>query len=501
MIDSTISASPGGQTALMSESEPHRVNIRTRIAVAVIVLVVGALVLVGAILFAVQRAATEVRAIEALERAINEFETLATQGVDPATGQPFTGPERLLEVALQRAELAPTEGELGVVDGEVRWQAPEQVTFRPEQDRDLLASLLPLTGLGHSSTGELRTPIGHYRYFVMPVVFDGVAQRGALIRLIDLHAELDRVNDVMRVYILVSSGCILLVAAFTSVIAGRLLLPIERLQEAAAAIHEDDLATRVPVTGSDDLTALTVTINGMLGRIQSSVEAQRRLLDDVGHELRTPVTVIRGHLELMDSADPADVTTTRQLALEELDRMGGLVNDLITLAKSDGPDFVIPQWVDVAELTDATLEKARALGRHRWRLSSVAAGHARLDRARITQAWLQLAANANKYSEPDSLIELGSRIDRDQIRLWVRDEGIGIAAEDMDLIRARFGRSHAGRAFTDGAGLGLSIVGSIVRAHGGRLDIESKVGAGSIFTMVLPIDPASKDRDEHNPDR
>lgn len=242
-------------------------------------------------------------------------------------------------------------------------------------------------------------------------------------------------------------------------------------------------------------------MNGMLDRVSESVEAQRRLLDDVGHELRTPVTVVRGHLELMDIHDPLDVAATQALALDELDRMGGLVTDLLTLAKSDGPDFVVPDWADVALLTDATFEKARALGQHRWVLSQVAVVDAWLDGARITQAWLQLAANAVKYSDPGSRIEIGSAVVRGELQLWVRDEGIGIAAEDLELIQSRFGRTQAGRVAAEGVGLGLSIVGSILKAHAGRLQIESQPGVGSRFTMINPLAPKfQEDSVEHDLD-
>lgn len=405
-----------------------------------------------------------------------------------------------MQVALQRTALGPTEGELGVVNGAVRWFAPEPVSFRPELDQELLEFLLPLSELTHSSEGEVQTQVTRYRYIVMPVGFEGAPDRGAMIRLIDMTAEMTQINQVMRFYWLVAIGSLLLAAAITWVFTGRLLRPIEWLRKAASEIREDDLTTRVPVTGSDDLTALTVTINGMLDRIQGSVEAQRRLLDDVGHELRTPVTVVRGHLELMDVDDPADVVATQALAIDELDRMGGLVNDLIMLAKSDSPDFLRLEPTDIAGLTDATLDKARALGDHRWRLSQVAAVEANIDPHRITQAWLQLAANADKYSEPGTMIEIGSSVVDDELRMWVTDHGIGIAPEEMELVRNRFGRTTAGRKFNDGAGLGLSIVGSIVAAHHGRLDIASTPGFGSTFTMIIPITPQPKDDHEHDLD-
>ena len=126
---------------------------------------------------------------------------------------------------------------------------------------------------------------------------------------------------------------------------------------------------------------------------------------------------------------------------------------------------------------------AAALGR------PIHIGGLHVDPGRITQAWLQLAANAVKYSTPGSVITLGSRLHRGEAQLWVRDQGIGIAPEQLAVVRERFGRTSEAQSHASGAGLGLSIVESIVAAHGGRLDIESEPGAGSTFTINLPLGP------------
>ena len=269
----------------------------------------------------------------------------------------------------------------------------------------------------------------------------------------------------------------------------RLLRPIEQLRRATESIGEEDLTTRVPVKGRDDLTALAAAVNRMLDRVQTSVEAQRNLLDDVGHELRTPIAVVRGHLELTDPADPEDVRQTQLLALDELDRMGMLVGDLILLAKSVQSDFVTPVDTDVAELTELVFDKSLALGERRWKMESAAFTRAMVDPTRITQAWLQLVANAVRYSEHCSTVSLGSAVRDGHLQMWVRDEGIGIAPEDIDLVRQRFKRTAGAQKLASGTGLGLSIVETIVAAHGGRLDILSEVGRGSVFTMVIPLRP------------
>src|SRR5690606_7559655 len=106
---------------------------------------------------------------------------------------------------------------------------------------------------------------------------------------------------------------------------------------------------------------LSRTFNAMLDRLQRSFDTQRRLLDDVSHELRTPITIVRGHLELLDPSGPADVADTRDLAIDELDRMNVLVDDIALLVKTSRPDFLQSAPVDVAELTELVLAKARAL--------------------------------------------------------------------------------------------------------------------------------------------
>ena len=333
----------------------------------------------------------------------------------------------------------------------------------------------------------MRTPTSSYRVLVVPL--QGGAQRGALVHVIDLKVAESQLRRTMAFYAAAAVFTVALVTGLAWFAVERLLRPIEQLRRATESIGEEDLTTRVPVKGRDDLTALAAAVNRMLDRVQTSVEAQRNLLDDVGHELRTPIAVVRGHLELTDPADPEDVRQTQLLALDELDRMGMLVGDLILLAKSVQSDFVTPVDTDVAELTELVFDKSLALGERRWKMESAAFTRAMVDPTRITQAWLQLVANAVRYSEHCSTVSLGSAVRDGHLQMWVRDEGIGIAPEDIDLVRQRFKRTAGAQKLASGTGLGLSIVETIVAAHGGRLDIRSEVGRGSVFTMVIPLRP------------
>lgn len=483
------SGTMGPMAAAERPSPQGGASIRWRLILGMLGLLAVALGIVGLTLFTLLRGQIDQRVVAELHRTTDEFRVLAEQGVDPETRQRFTSPNELLRVSLQRTVLAPTEGFLGYVDGQLRWLAPDGVPLRPEDDPQLLAHLAPLVTGTDDREGTLSTDAREYKYYVAPVRFAGNDSTGALVRVTNMDGERTQLNTMMRTYLMVSIASLVIASAIVAVWVRRLLRPIGWLRQTAARITEEDLSERVPVRGHDELAALASTVNQMLDRIEKGVTSQKNLLDDVGHELRTPVTVVRGHLELMDIDDPADVRATRAVALDELDRMGGLVNDLLTLAKAGQPDFVHLHWTELAPLTDGVLTRARMLGERRWTMSRVADADARLDPERITQAWLQLVANAVQYSEDGSTIDIGSRVTRGEVYLWVSDQGIGIAPEELEVVRARFGRAAGVRGRVEGSGLGLSIVDSIAEAHGGRLTIDSTPGAGSTFTMILPMDP------------
>ncbi len=460
------------------------VSIRARVITAVMVLTGLALVLSGVVIYLQGSAGTTSRVEADLARTVDEVALLAA-GNDPATGKPFTSAEALLRTALQRTVLPPSEGAFAVVGDRIRWTAQPGVALRPEEDAELVAAVLPLTQLPTVSQGQLTTATGDYRYVVVPVRFPPPGDSGALVRVADMDAERSVLQAVYVTYALVALGSLLLVAMLIWLFVGRLLRPLSWMRETAERITDTDISQRIPVRGHDDLSALATTVNHMLDRLEASLASQRALLDDVGHELRTPLTVIRGHLELMDAADPADVAGTRALVLDELERMRRLVDDLLTLAKADQPDFVQPRPTDLARLIDETLAKASTLGERHWMLDDLADAEVDIDPQRMAQALLQLAANAVQFSEPGSQVGMGSQLRDGELTLWVRDQGIGIAPQDQERILARKVTGRLG-----GTGLGLSIVRSIAEAHGGRLVVESTPGQGSRFSIVIPVPSA-----------
>ena len=326
-------------------------------------------------------------------------------------------------------------------------------------------------------------------------------ETGALIVVTSYGDARAGLRDTIQTYIVVALLSLLVITVFAAAQSGRLLAPLRKMRETADEITDSDLSQRLPETGNDDITALTRTFNRMLDRLEAAFVGQRQFLDDAGHELKTPLTVLRGHLELLDVGSPTEIAETRELLLDEIDRMSRLVGELILLAKSDRPDFVTPRPVDLTGLTVDTLAKARGLGDRAWTLDETASVTVPLDEQRLTQALLQLCDNAVKHTGPGDVVALGSSYDGATARLWVRDTGPGVVPEDREQIFERFGRS-AVPDHDEGFGLGLSIVRAIARAHGGTLSLEDEQPHGARFVITLPIPtveptgPGNRSQDE-----
>ena len=200
---------------------------------------------------------------------------------------------------------------------------------------------------------------------------------------------------------------------------------------------------------------------------------------------------MRGHLELLGD-DPDERRETVALVTDELDRMSRFVDDLLLLARAERDDFLRPAEVELGALTDELFDKARALGPRAWRLEARGEGLVLADRQRLTQAIMGLAQNAVQHTADGDAIWLGSEAERRDVRLWVRDSGPGVAADDQERIFERFARASASRRRSEGAGLGLAIVRAIAEAHGGRVALSSRPGAGATFTVILPAGRAQR---------
>ncbi len=448
-------------------------------------LVALALGTAGSIVYAVENARLQESAVARVEQELDEFAALDEEGIDPATGEDFADVESLLTTFLARN--VPDENEVLVAwfNGRPQEALPGEDGFvqRNGPFEDLVATMVADGGTRH-----VEAPVYGEAMVTAQPVRDG-RELGALVVVTYLERDRAELRATMQTYALVSLLALVLITGIAAWQSGRLLAPLRVLRETTEEISETDLARRLPEVGNDDITALTRTLNGMLGRLEAAFVDQRQFLDDAGHELRTPLTVLQGHLELLDTTNAVEVADTRELLLDEVDRMARLVGDLILLAKHDRPDFVTPSPVSVERLTHTLHAKVRGLADRRWDFDGAGEGIAQLDEQRVTQAVLQLAHNAVKHTGEDDRISIGSTVADSWVAIWVSDSGPGVPDGLKDHIFERFGRGDV-MPDDEGFGLGLSIVRAIASAHGGHVTVaDAHPGGtrrGAVFTLHLP---------------
>jgi two-component system OmpR family sensor kinase len=482
---------------MMTMTDPHQArstswwrlgqwSVRSRITVAVAALTSSALGVVGLALYAAESQRLDRTIDYALAQEIGEFRTLSSE-TDPRTGQPYDSPSRLLRVFLERNLPDDNETLLGFgPTGGPSYQGDADASLRNAPA--LLAAVDSLRADGGVTT--ITVAKDSYKIAVLPIAQEGAGTPSAFVVAHNVTAARSGLNELMGTYALLAALSVLLISGCASWVAGRLLSPVRRLRDTARSITAGagtpgTSGARLVVTGNDDLSDLQHTFNEMLDRIDAAFAAQRDLLDDAAHELRTPLTVLSGHLEVLNTDDVDDVEATRELLLDEIDRMSRLVNDLLLLAKSNRPDFVQPDLVDVEDLTHGVLARASALADRDWHVGACAQGFVMADQQRLTQAMLQLCENAARFTEPGQRIDIGSSLGIDSLDLWVADSGPGVDPAVADHIFERFTQ---GNNSTTGSGLGLSIVSAIASAHGGQVlvsDAESALG-GATFHIHIP---------------
>ncbi len=469
------------------EDRPRRRRVfasaRARILASYLILLLFSTVVSIVALREVLLARAGERVDDALVQETEEFRRLAELGRDPRTSRPFGNDVRaIFDVFLSRNVPGEREAFYTYVDGDLH-----EASFAPGL-RELRIDEIDALALTTSvRRGEAELDGGaRIRYLAAPVE---TGRRGPAVFAvaIDLSGEIDEVNAALRIAAGVSIGVLILASLFAWAVAGRVLAPLRLLRDTARSISESDLTQRIPVEGDDELADLARTFNEMLDRLEQAFASQKAFISDAGHELRTPITIIRGHLDVMGD-DPTERRETLELVADELDRMSRLVNDLLLLAKASRPDFLEPQTIDLDDLTRELFAKASALAQRDWRLASVGSGRIVADRQRLTQALMNLSQNAVAHTDEGDAVELGSELAGGTVRLWVRDTGPGVPEHEQGRIFERFVRLDGDR-HREGAGLGLAITRAVAEAHGGRVELDSHPGAGARFTVVIPTEP------------
>lgn len=329
--------------------------------------------------------------------------------------------------------------------------------------------------------------VGSVIYLAQSLRLEGEI-RGVFVAVHLTAGERQEAISSVFIFIKVALGVVTVSFALAWLITGQLLAPVRTLAQTARSISESDLDQRLPVEGHGELANLSCTFNAMMNRIQTAFVSQQNFINDAGHELRTPITIIRGHLELLDE-DPVEQQQTLDLVLDELDRMSRFVNDMILLAKAERADFLLLETIEVRSFTEEIFVKAQTLADRNWQMKVEGVGQMVGDRQRLTGAIINLAQNATQHTQAHDLVELGIAMSHHDVRFWVRDTGEGIAPADQQRIFERFARAANSYRRSEGAGLGLAIVRAIAEAHGGRIELASQLDVGSTFTLVLPLEP------------
>jgi two-component system sensor histidine kinase MprB len=358
-------------------------------------------------------------------------------------------------------------------------------------------------GHGQTFLSDATVNGSHLRMITVPARNEQNGQTVA----VQFARPLDGVDHVLShlrlILLLLCAGGIGLAAVLGRLAATRVLAPLAEVAQTARRIEEtDDLSTRLRVHADDEVGQLATRFNAMLehleasrGALDESVRAQRQLVADASHELRTPVTSLRTNIEVLLAGGELGEEDRRRLladVVEQSEELSALVNDLIELARGDEPH---------GDVDDVRLDRvvAESLARARRNAPAIEFTE-RLEPVvvqgvaeRLERAVNNLLDNAARHSPPGAVVEV--TVDGAGVR--VRDHGTGVDPDDLPYVFDRFFRGSTSRG-RQGSGLGLAIVRQVTEQHGGRATAANAQDGGAVFTLELPTSPSSADPDEHD---
>ena len=446
-------------------------------------------VLGGFIIFELRR---DLRA--GVDTELNICATVLSHALWDAENDPESGDLGLLETLeedlLEAAQAALPQGTsaVQVVD------AQGAVLVHYGQASDSVALVPPEVRRQVASGPQMRTvPLGadgrNYRLRAMNASYAGAPV--VLVVGISLF-EIERTVEELVLLLLTAGPAALLVTALSgSWLAGHALKPVRRMTTEAQAIGTDRLHERLAVPAAEDeVRRLAVTLNAMLQRIEQGAVAQRRIVADASHELRSPLTVMRTELDVSLRGD--ELSTSGRGVLEsvreEVDRMRRTVDNLLTLAAID--EGGLPLLAVRCRLEQTMAEASRAVvalaaAKNVELVVEAGPEQVQADPQQLQLTLVNLLENAIRFSPCGGRVRLSSWQVNGEVGLTVTDQGPGVPAEHRDKLFDRFYRADSARG-RGGSGLGLAICREIVRAHGGRIWVDSDVGRGSAFSVALP---------------
>lgn len=472
----------------MSEPAPRSLPIRLRLAIGYALFLVGVVVALGFYLLASLESNLQREADESLALRASQIEREVTSA-ERKDLTPGTAPAALLEVE-PLAEFAAPGIYVQVLDQEGRVFAHS--SNLPEGQLPVRSGMIEEALAGQA--GYATVPAGRERVRVLahPIRGQdgmmGVVLVGESLRLTDL--TLRRMQQLLVIAAATSAMAALLGGWWLT---GRALGPMAGVTHVARKIAETGQFERriASPPAQDEIGELVATFNDMLSRLERTVVRQREFLADASHELRGPLMVIRGNLDLLKLDLPSeDRRESVREATEEVERMARLVSDLLFLSEVDAQEVVQRRPVALDELVAEVLERARQVDgeAHHLRLERNDPVSVLGDRDRLRQLLWNLVENALRYTPAGGQVTFKLSSNGHVAEIAIADTGIGISAEHLPHVFERFYRVDRARSRTKGGtGLGLAIVKQVAEAHRGEVRVRSVPSEGSTFTVSLPI--------------
>lgn len=362
-----------------------------------------------------------------------------------------------------------------------------------EEHSDELLKAVPDALDGRRTALQIKGREGPMRVLTFPVSADGEV-RGVLQAGLSLNDVNDTLRALLKIMLILAPTLLLLASGGGLFLADRALRPIDRITRAAQQISAENFTRRLDLSGPDDeVGRLGRTFDAMITRLQIAFEQQRRFTADASHELRTPLTAMIGQIDVALERPRAAEGYRAVLAgvREQAQRLARLVNDLLFLARADARAApALPEPIDLDQLLPAVIAQLAPLAEARAQtLAYRSAGPLPTTGVEddLIRLFLNLLDNAIRYTPAGGKIDVAANRAPSGLRVVISDSGPGIAADQLPLIFERFARADRGRNRAQGgSGLGLAIAQSIAGSHRGRILVESQVGQGSTFTVVLP---------------
>jgi len=344
--------------------------------------------------------------------------------------------------------------------------------------------------------GKVRAVMsGSHSWYIYDVPISVEGWEGSWLRLQMSSDELVRLREAAMhhgIWFLPLLAVAALAAGY--LITVRMFRPVQRMNELASSIADgSDLSARIdvnPETDGNELHRLSITINGMLKRLEASFKREQQFTSDAAHELRTPLNAIITQSEYaLSREDPCEKDEALSQILHSAGEMNHMVRQLLMLARLESGQLERDELCRIDELLSRIAEDLLPMAEERGMTLStrLIPCETRINRAMLLRAVVNLLDNAVRYGRENGNIELGMTTEEDHLLISVRDDGPGLSAEDQAHIFTRFWRADGART-TSGTGVGLALVQSIARAHGGSVSIQSASGEGAVFTLRIPIE-------------